>query len=388
MTVTLTTLLMLLGAVHGLVLSVLLVRSPRNRRAGNLFLAAMLVCYTLPLLKVTLQDLGFFRHYDLWPWSIELLYGLGPSLYLYCKTVTDPRYTLSRRDWLQLLPVVLEVLYYASPLFSRHSVFRFGPMTSPSHGLWMLQQAGAMVSILIYLVLTNRRLWAYGRWVKANWSNTHARTLRWLRTPVISYTVFFALWLALRGIDVLGFADRLGPLVYQPLLVFLSLSTYWIGTQGYLQHQPRVAGFGSDPPADDPVAETLEASEDPTLGRLFSDLEALMAGDKPYLDDDLSLRQLAERLAVNPRLLSKVINRRAQMNFYDYVNGYRIDAFKRRVVEDPPSRTILDLAHDCGFGSKATFNHVFKKQTGMTPSRYKQSVLSAPEAAASPDGTS
>lgn len=373
MSINLPNLLILVGAVHGITLSVLLLLSARNRRSGNVLLALLLAFYTLPLFKVTLLDLGFFD-VDALPFgSFELLFGLGPSLYLYSKTVTDAQARLTMKDLAHFIPVGFELVYYGSPLYGPQAVFAFGPVVNPSHLLWMVQQVGAVVSVILYLALTNRRLWAYSKWVKGNYSDTHERTLRWLQTPVVLYTAFFVLWLSLRTVDVLRFDDNLPMQPYYPLLIFLSVSTYWIGTKGYLETQPLTTGFGRDLDRRD-----NRPADDPTLSTVFDDLENLMSQHKPYLDGDLSLSDLAKRLDVNPRLLSEVINTKAKMNFYDFVNRYRVGEFKQRVGQPDAPRTLLDLAHDCGFGSKATFNHVFKRETGLTPSQYRKKVANEP----------
>jgi AraC-like DNA-binding protein len=59
------------------------------------------------------------------------------------------------------------------------------------------------------------------------------------------------------------------------------------------------------------------------------------------------------------------------MNFYDFVNRYRLEEFKK-LASDPKNRqfTMLALAFDCGFNSKSSFNRYFKKATGQTPSQY------------------
>ncbi len=401
MTVTLTfsTLLMLIGAVHGFVLSALLLGSRRNRRSSNVLLALMLVCYTLPLLKVTLQDIGFFHAYGLSPWSIELLYGLGPSLYLYSKTVTDSEFRLRLADLIHGVPVLLELAYYSSSLFRQNQHHSFSPVEDTAHLVWMLQQAGAVVSLLAYLALTNYRLWAYSRWVKATCSTLHQRALSWLQIPVLLYTAFSLLWFTLRAIDVFRFSDSLAADFYQPLLGFLALSTYWIGTRGYLESQPVGVGFGNVSRLEAPrgskglagIKPVEKAAQEPSemdlLVTTFRHLGQVMDCDKPYLQDDLSLAELADQLGINPRLLSKVINTQARMNFYDFVNCYRIEEFKRRVAGPDAANNLLDLAYACGFGSKTTFNHVFKKQAGMTPSRYRKERLREVENRGNLDGT-
>jgi AraC-like DNA-binding protein/uncharacterized protein YjeT (DUF2065 family) len=92
---------------------------------------------------------------------------------------------------------------------------------------------------------------------------------------------------------------------------------------------------------------------------------------QPYTNPKLSLVELASRLKLQPHILSKVINSGFGMNFFDYINTYRIDEFKRR-VEDPQYKnyTLLGIALDVGFNSKTAFNRSFKKITSQTPSAF------------------
>ena len=96
----------------------------------------------------------------------------------------------------------------------------------------------------------------------------------------------------------------------------------------------------------------------------------------PYLNPDLSLKDLAEGMGLPPYQISQLINESLQTNFYDLINQYRISTFKERVINPKYSHmSILGIALDCGFNSKSGFYKVFKKQTGMSPSEYKKSVL-------------
>ncbi|WP_108812064.1 helix-turn-helix domain-containing protein [Sphingorhabdus sp. Alg231-15] len=362
-------LVILIGALHGLMISLLLILSRRNQRTGNFLLSLMLLFYTLPVLRVVLHDIGFIRSLGYSFLSVELLYGLGPSLYLYTKSLTNSRFHLGKLDFLHFLPVVLEIAYYASPFYQRHVFYFFAEPINSDHFIWMVEQAGGIISIFIYLFLTNRILVTYAKWIKENHSDIHERTLNWLQKPVLLYTIFFFLWFILRAIDVVRFGDSLDIPYYYPFLLFLSLGTYWIGTQGYLQTQSITAGFDQNRPK-----ETGHKNDPVLLGTLFKDLESVMSRNKPYLESDLSLTVLANHLRINQRLLSEVINSQAEVSFYEYINGYRIEEFKRRIVADGYELPLINLAYDCGFGSKATFNHAFKKNTGVTPSQYRKNL--------------
>lgn len=118
-----------------------------------------------------------------------------------------------------------------------------------------------------------------------------------------------------------------------------------------------------DKPA--PVSEIT----DPELARWATRLTNLMATDRPYLAPELTLPELAARLGANTSVLSRVINTGFKQNFNDYVNEYRVQEAERR-LRDPQFRhyTLLAVALESGFNSKSTFNRVFKKLRGATPS--------------------
>lgn len=362
-------LIILIGALHGLMISLLLVLSRRNRKSGNIMLSLLLLFYTLPVLRVVLHDMGFIRSLGYSFLSVELLYGLGPSLYLYAKTLTNARFHPGRADLLHFLPVVLEIIYYSSPFYQRHEFYFFAEPINTDHFIWMVEQGGGIISVFVYLFLTNRILMTYSKWIRENHSDIHKRTLSWLQKPVFLYTVFFILWFSLRAIDVARYGDSLDISNYYPFLIFLSLGTYWIGTQGYLHTQILTAGFDQSR-----EKETEQKNDRAELGALFEELESVMSREKPYLDSDLSLAVLANHLQINQRLLSEVINSQAEASFYEYINGYRIEAFKQCLLADGKKLPLINLAYDCGFGSKATFNHAFKKNTGVTPSRFRKNL--------------
>lgn len=110
--------------------------------------------------------------------------------------------------------------------------------------------------------------------------------------------------------------------------------------------------------------------------KLKQQVLALMQNQRPYLDPDLSLKDLAELLAIPPNYMSQLLNAGFNQNFSEFVNTYRLEAFKQQVA-DPKQRhlTILALAYESGFNSKTVFNNFFKKSTGQTPRTYWKSVV-------------
>ena len=111
------------------------------------------------------------------------------------------------------------------------------------------------------------------------------------------------------------------------------------------------------------------------LEQYKTQLEELMREQEPFLDPALTLRTLAEGMNMPPNQLSQLLNEGFDKNFSEYVNSYRLEAFKEKASDRSLRHlTILALAFDSGFNSKTVFNTFFKKSVGMTPSVYWKKI--------------
>jgi AraC-like DNA-binding protein len=129
-----------------------------------------------------------------------------------------------------------------------------------------------------------------------------------------------------------------------------------------------------NPPAQDAGEKYARSSlDDPTRLRIQRKLHQAMNGEQRFRDSRLTLRGLCLDLKENPHYVSQVINQTLQSNFYDFVNGHRIDG-ARRLLKLEPHKTVLDIALEVGFNSKSTFNAAFRRHAGMTPTEYRQSL--------------
>ena len=108
----------------------------------------------------------------------------------------------------------------------------------------------------------------------------------------------------------------------------------------------------------------------------YQKLLQLLQEEKLYQNAQLSMDTLAEKTDLSNGYLSKIINQKEGKNFYDFINGYRIAEVKANLTNpDFAHYSIFGIGLEAGFKSKSTFNAVFKKMTGMTPSVYKNSIL-------------
>ena len=112
-----------------------------------------------------------------------------------------------------------------------------------------------------------------------------------------------------------------------------------------------------------------EVEADPALAKR---IQAHMLSNKPHLSHFLNLEELANQLSMHPRALSVAIKNNFNTNFYEFINSYRIEEAKRLLKDlDKPNQTMIEILGDAGFNSKATFNAIFKKTVGMTPTQYR-----------------
>jgi AraC-like DNA-binding protein len=172
--------------------------------------------------------------------------------------------------------------------------------------------------------------------------------------------------------------------IYPYHFLGIVIAIYWTGYK--VLHQPLL--FGGEIPESfiQPVKsdaspeqqseslppETRQIKINPQLVQeLEKSLRNLMENEKLYLNSELTIQEVAEKLKTNKQYISEVINKSFRKNFYDFVNDYRLEEFKRLAALPGSDRmNILGIAFEAGFNSKATFNAVFKKKNGMTPSEF------------------
>jgi AraC-like DNA-binding protein len=112
------------------------------------------------------------------------------------------------------------------------------------------------------------------------------------------------------------------------------------------------------------------------MEKLKIELDLLVQEKKPFLNEELTLSSLADKLEISDKKLSTLLNQNMETSFYDYINGYRVEEVKKRLaLPDSNTYTILAIAYDCGFKSKSSFNRIFKNNTHLAPSEYQKRLL-------------
>ena len=388
---------LLFGFTQAWIYAILLwIRGYREERLSDKLLGWVLVGLAF---EIWVYMLGFGGIEILWQ-KLEFVprdlgYLLGPFIYFYLKSQLDAGFRFRWSHAWHAVPFLIHVVYHMvvfaqGAVFVQewektvHYPFRFGEL---EYVVLIGQQ-------FLYLYRSFKLYRKYRVWIKNQFSETDSISFRWYRNFLLALaiTMLFGLLMTLLDLwlDLNYWQDWWGNLVCTVLI-------YYVSIEGYGQVQTaRKLVFHSDEISLPNVSESsraiaskqeIIASTDSAnvpeplalTGALFdlperlAALLAYMNQEKPHLDPDLSLPDLARRMRTNPVLLSQVINAGAGKNFNDFVNAYRVDEFKRQVREPASAHlSFLGLALDCGFNSKATFNRAFKKFTGTSPKEFTE----------------
>ena len=354
--------------LQGAIFTALLIsRYFKHKKTSDLWLAALLIllCSTL----VT-PFIGFANVYDRNQWltyfPFTIFYSYGVCIWFYVVYLTNSTRKFSRKELLFFIPSAIYVAFRLI-LFAQNLEFknRFGdnyyvPLIDPfvfvTETIWN-------VAFLYFAIKHYRK---YRAWLNENFSDTEKIKFDWLRNFLYVFTFVFVLSAIFDFTN--NFVVKLSYIQYFYFELVLAFVTYYLAVAGYLRSKTIELDFT-------PKTEETEAKKsllpEKELGKLKAKLQNLMEVEKVYLEPNLTLTDLARRIGVNSTVLSYAINNGFDKNFNDFVNEYRISEVKEK-LKNADDSTLLGIAFDSGFNSKATFNRAFKKFTGVSPKEYTE----------------
>jgi AraC-like DNA-binding protein len=349
--------------------------------------------------------LGFAGWYDAQPYRdilfytpFQHLYFIGPIIFFYTQSLLNPHFKFSKKEWLHLIPgfiylVYNLVIFIVDKIFLKQYYF-YANGADKDFETWY--QWSGLVSMLFYFTISIRYFSIYKKLMQQVISYADTLLFKWVRN-------FLYAFLGMQILQILFYVlfkiypemnNYVGSWWY-----FLSFSVlmFYIAIAGYsnnietaipfklklIGHQPvYLLNAPSDATETAIIVDAIEIESIPIQNYGIEDIDiwksrikALLDAKKVYEDPELSLSQVAQLLESNPTFISKVINQGFQMNFNDLINHYRINAVKEKFQQGlHKKQTLLAIALDCGFNSKATFNRAFKKISGLSPKAFLENI--------------
>lgn len=356
-------LLFSLGVIQGLILSVLVLLKKRQK-LYNYYFGIFLFLLSLASAKIILQE-WIPQFLDRFHFPLLYKFAFGPLLYLFVKELLYRNTKVFSAIAPHFLPVLLfDVLF-------RISLPVFGFKNSDSaiqiidfYGL----NIGSLIFNIVYWFLAVRLLLQYRNERKGKFLLRENRIVFHLERILavdlltsLSALVFILLSLYNQTFSIGNFQSYyINYLLVTFYIYFLSYTIYVF---------PEVELITPRIPSANPDVSTSDKES-------LAELKKKIAGNLYFLDPDLNLNKLSEKLEIPPRELSRIINTEGKANFNDFLNEFRIDHFKNLLENEQFS--IEGMAYEAGFKSKTSFYRAFKKATGQTPLQYKKSRKEVP----------
>jgi AraC-like DNA-binding protein len=386
--------LLLIFFIHGLVYAFLLFRKGKQyERSSDYWLGFFLLLCILYICPWMLGYAGWYngklsmecRNFMFYmPMQHTLL--MGPVIYCYVQSLLNPAYRFNKNDAWHFLPAALYIVWTIVVAVTDRIVLKqyylMDGQNDPDFQQWYI--VAGLISLLYYLIRCLRYYNGYRRFILEELSFADSVSFRWVRNFLLACFLYFLSTLVFDVLNVFGIANDTRDAWWYYLI--FAIIFYYIAITGYSNSiENRVsyrfdAGKYSQPlltyTTPDTITEEIAYEEIPAgtaaatadFSNWKSELISIMEQGHLYRNPDLTLTELAKTMGTNASFLSKVINQSTGQNFNDFINGYRIREVQQKLADPSFSnQTIMSMAYDAGFNSKATFNRAFKKATGKNP---------------------
>ncbi|MEP1032524.1 helix-turn-helix domain-containing protein [Ekhidna sp.] len=364
------------GALNGFFLTTILWLNKKGVVRSNRLLAALLFCIAIFTFELVLYRMGLYQstpEYSMF--SFPFAYFIAPLFYLYTRSFIVSNSIFQKIDLVHLLIPFLALAalipyYFWSPE-DKLAYFKLfeQPADLTLRHLWL---GGLfLVQSVAYLWITYRYLNSYQRDYKLSSSGTGVQRIEWLNKLMLTFMIFifinaiislFYLIIQFKQID---FFETIIIPAEEINMIILTFFAHLVGYNA-INHPTKLFPANASEPKYARSRMTDEESQ-----RYLNSLRKVMSNDKLFLNPDLTLHGLAHAIDLSNDQVSQVINKELSLNFYDFVNQYRVREAQERLVDQQYNNlSILGIALDSGFSSKSSFNRIFKKHLGITPSEY------------------
>lgn len=371
--------IILLGAIQGFIISSLLFFSKNNKQSNRL-LAVLIFLMSLASFNLYASYVNWFNS-DLLTFisnfiPLVVVMPFGPLLYFYIQSSLDSNFKFTRKLRFHFYPVIIDLVPQLTAI-----VFVVGVLAGIFKNYpqpWgnfidtynVYADIPRWVSVSYYVWMSAKYLSSFKQKHKGT-LNGQTNNFKWLQQFIRVFAAFQGIWfLYLVPYVIPRYTDvMLNTFDWYPLYIPLAVIIYWLGIKGYIVSQTEANLIKKA----QPVNSTLSAE---IIRQTIASLKKAMADDKLFLNPNLNLNILSEHTSIPQKTISFVLNQNLNKSFSEFVNEYRIEAFKEKILQpETDNLTIAGIAVECGFSSQATFQRIFKQSTGISPSEFRKSAL-------------
>lgn len=299
---------------------------------------------------------------------------LGPMLFLYVTSIVKDTKITAAKTLVHFIAPLLYILTISFP-----------SLISIVNGIYIFEYLNRLENLipfiiiysLVYCLISLQLLRKFQDLVKLNYSNLENKNLKWVQHLLLGTILIIS-------IDVITSIYELVTGNSNESIPYITIipGVFLIGYLGYYGISQAKIFLPDFLLIEEAKNGTLKLEKQATnyneveMLNLKLELERIIELQKPYLLEDLTLKDLAELLQITDKKMSALLNQNLNISFYDYINNYRVKEVKKRMQNlEFEKYTLLAIALESGFNSKASFNRIFKKISNVSPSEYKKQIL-------------
>lgn len=363
----------------------LVLLTKRDKQGSDYILLAWLltISFKMMILMISVEHGEFFDN----QFSIGLIpLTFGPFLFLYTKYLLYRRFFFKTRDFFHFIPfIAFTILYFG---FFKDNLIFDGHMVFTNDGfifVRILYAVSFLSSVSYYTYLTLKILGRHRRQLKDRFSYfSESNELNWLYILTGIFGLTYMTYFALGAYNVLTQQAHFNISYTSDIfLTILAFSVSYFGIkQPYLfkivpeekdeEHAPSITAVDPKDTEKYKNSNLSDEQKEQYIAHIF----AFMQSERPYMNPELTVQDLSKQLNISRHHLTEILNNDIGKNFFTFINEYRVEEVKRRLLDEKFEHlTIVALAFESGFNSKSTFNSIFKQNTNMTPTQWKNAQL-------------
>lgn len=389
--------LLLIFVSNGLLYTFLLLKKGIKNEDKSSYLLSLFVF--LCSLYIAPWMLGFAGWYDNQPYRnfmffmpFQHLFFIGPIIYFYTQSLLNPLFKFERKQFLHFIPGIMYLLYsfliYFYDCFIAADIYFYSNGMDKDFDQWY--QISGQISMFFYFIISLKYYFNYKKLVVEVTSNANELIFAWIKNYLIAFLIMLLLPIVF-DLTSLFFPELKSYQGSWWFYLFFSFVLYYVAITGYgnnaitkigfqfKYHEQNLVYYLTENTTSDIIFdniidiqhEVVDDIEAESLQKNKIAIENLIVSESLYKNPELTLVEIAKKLKTNVAVVSKTINQGFGVNFNDFINNYRTEAVIEMFANGAHKKsTLLGIAYDCGFNSKATFNRAFKKNTCQTPREY------------------
>ncbi|WP_435416330.1 helix-turn-helix domain-containing protein [Polaribacter aestuariivivens] len=301
---------------------------------------------------------------------------LGPLLFLYVKSLFLKEDNLVRNMLPHFIPTLLFAFGITIPTLL-YTSFKIDVFSYALKDFIFIFFRIESFYFILYLIISLQLLSKYQKLTKYKYSNLTKFDFNWIKIMLLSTLGIISVDLVLKIYESFfgNFQWNVDNISVLAMIVLVSYLAYYGVNQSKVLLPTFLLDNEIEPEINKKKKKTLSSDKKEEFENLKNKLELIIKTEQPYLDEDLTLGKLAEQLSTTDKKLSTMLNQYLNTTFYDLINKYRVEAVKVKInLDNYKNYNLFGIASECGFKSRTSFNRIFKKETGLSPSDFKKNI--------------